>query len=409
MHQPALDTDRLLEQLHNLSKLELVEACLRLGVYASKRTPRQYAFAVPPEGLRRAIRNHIANGGYRPSPVPVPAPKPVSWDIETPGAFPAKPEPTVIPAPAPVEAPVEAPAIYAAVDADLLKRLVDEAVAARMADLTAATRVTLDLPGDTPGERVEVDAGIQPRQAPLLARLIGDGLNVWVAGPAGSGKTYTVIQLATLLGFRVFRVPCSKQTPASLFMGFQAATGVYTPGIVWHAVEAQRNGEKSLIVWDEYDRLPAGIAVQANGLLDGSAVTFPHGETLSLADLGIRQVVCGNTFGAPTPEFPSAEKTDRSTLTRFVKLFWDYDETFERALYPDVADFVTFGQALRAAARRLGVTSLCISMRTFDGARKLLASYGRDTTERLLIWEGLPVDDAQKLASALGVRIPEAA
>ena len=393
MHQPALDTDRLLGQLDQLSKLELVEASLRLGVYASKRLPRQYAFAVPPEGLRRAIRTHIGNGGYRPVPVPQPAPAP-------------KPEPTVIPAPAPVEAPAAAPV---EVDADLLKRLVNEAVADRMADLTAATRVTLDLPGDTPGERVEVDAGIQPRQAPLLARLIGDGMNVWVAGPAGSGKTFTVIQLATLLGYRVFRVPCSKQTPASLFMGFQAATGVYTPGIVWHAVEAQRNGDKSLIVWDEYDRLPAGIAVQANGLLDGSAVTFPHGETLSLADLGIRQVVCGNTFGAPTPEFPSAEKTDRSTLTRFVKVWWDYDEVFERALYPDVLDFVTFGQALRAAAKRLGVTSLCISLRTFDGARKLLAGYGRGTTERLLIWEGLPTDDAQKLASALGVRIPEAA
>jgi len=405
MHQPALDTDRLLGQLDQLSKLELVEATLRLGVYASKRLPRQYAFAVPPEGLRRAIRTHIANGGYHPAPVPQPVPVPVPV-----------PAPYVLVEPDPAPAPVEAPAAAPVADpvnpswvTERLKKLVDDAVAARMADLTAATRVTLDLPGDSPDERVEVDAGIQPRQAPLLARLIGDGMNVWVAGPAGSGKTFTVIQLATLLGYRVFRVPCSKQTPASLFMGFQAATGVYTPGIVWHAVEAQRNGDKSLIVWDEYDRLPAGIAVQANGLLDGSAVTFPHGETLSLADLGIRQVVCGNTFGAPTPEFPSAEKTDRSTLTRFVKVWWDYDEVFERALYPDVLDFVTFGQALRAAARRLGVTSLCISLRTFDGARKLLAGYGRDTTERLLIWEGLPVDDAQKLASALGVRIPEAA
>lgn len=400
MHTRNTDPDLLQSGLDSMSKLELVEVCLRLGVYRSKRSPRQYAYAVPPEGLRRAIRLHLAAHGAQPLPPapyraeelpPLPAPQ-----------KPGKPEPQADDKPAPVPAPAPAP-----VDEALLKALVDEAVKARMADLTTATRVVLDLPAEN-GERLEVDAGLQHHLFPLVSNLLNDGMNLWVAGPAGSGKTYSVIQAATLLGYRVFRVPCSEQTPASLFMGFMAASGVYTPGIVWHAIEAQRNGEKSLVVWDEYDRLPAGVGVQANGLLDGSTVTFPNGETLSLADLGVRQCVCGNTFGHPTPDFPTAKKVDRSTLSRFVRVWWDYDEAFETALYPDVADFVEFGHRLRAAAKTLGVTSLCISLRTFDGARKLLAKYGRPVTERLLVWESLPEDDARKLAGALGLQVPAA-
>jgi hypothetical protein len=385
-------------------------------VFTGKRAPRAYALACPAESLRAYLLSFQAKNETLTLPDPFFAPQPdlkppVKPDLK----LDLKPEvvkPEVKPEvkPDPVEpldlqdlaervAPLIPPIPF---DELRVKELIAQAT-------IAVTRVELERVVD--GEKVVIDAGLQHKLFPVLAKVLSSNdprMNLWIAGSAGSGKTKSVEILAGVAGYKFIRIPCGDQTLASLFMGFVGATGVYTPGLVWHAVEAAKSGEKVLVLWDEFDRMQPGVQTQANALLDGSPVTFPHGETIVLADFGIRQFVCANTFARPTADHPTVKSGDGSTTNRFAKLTWFYDEAFETALYADLPTWVPFVQRIRKAAKSAGVKNFCLSFRTHDQYRELRnLGCSHAMAERMAVWNGLPDDDVAKISQALGIRVPD--
>jgi hypothetical protein len=412
-------------ELQRLQKLQLVELCVRKGVFADKRVPRAYAMKVPTEALREAILRHQAKGNpqltprpgmdwnnpYNDNPPPVGMGRNEAPPIDHRDPFAPAPEPVNV---EPVKvaegqeinlqelAEKVAPLIPTpGLDENRVKELIAAAT-------IAVQRVELERVVD--GEKVIVDAGLQHKLFPIVAKVLASTdprMNLWIAGPAGSGKTKSLEILAKVGGYRFIRIPCGDQTLASLFMGFVGATGVYTPGLIWHAVEAAKAGEKVLVLWDEFDRMQPGVATQANALLDGSPVTFPNGETIILAEYGIRQFVSANTFARPTLEHPTVKAGDGSTVNRFAKLEWFFDEGFETALYAELGEWVTFVQRVRAAAKAAGIRNFCLSFRTHDQYRELRnLGISHELAERMTIWTGLPDDDVAKLEGALGIKVP---
>jgi hypothetical protein len=73
---------------------------------------------------------------------------------------------------------------------------------------------------------------VKGRQHPAFATLCKYVLrrrNVMLIGPAGSGKSYATLQLEQL-GFRVWIIPCGKQTQKSDVFGYKTR-----PGRAWRA------------------------------------------------------------------------------------------------------------------------------------------------------------------------------
>lgn len=238
--------------------------------------------------------------------------------------------------------------------------------------------------------------GKQHKVAPQVIRAFNRRDNVWLAGPAGTGKTFLVSQIAEGLGLPFFRISCGPQTPASVIFGHTTANGGYAPGIAYQALTA----EGAVLLFDEFDRLNPAVAVMVNGLLDGNAVTFPNGETLKPKANTI-YAVAANTFGKPSAEFGTAQRQDPSTMSRFVKIAVPVDENLEREVFGN-NEWVAYVQQVRKVVESLGVTSMAVTPRASEyGVRMLADGEKRKDVEDMLLWNGVPQEDVKKVKANL--------
>lgn len=251
-------------------------------------------------------------------------------------------------------------------------------------------------------EGVKIEAGLQHEKFDTLAKLLNIQMNVWVAGPSGTGKTRAALEISKALGRKFYRISCGPQTTASVIFGHTTANGGYAAG---PAYTAFREGN-CVLLFDEADHLMGGIATMVNGLLDGAPVTFPSGETLAQPkDCAV--MVAANTFGVPTPEYPNAQKFSPASRNRFAKIFWDYDTKLETALYavtPQMKKWVTYCHKVRDAVKKNGIRDLAVTMRSMENALPMFQS-GFSSTEvaEMLLFTGIPTDDKSKLLSTCGM------
>lgn len=241
--------------------------------------------------------------------------------------------------------------------------------------------------------------GAQHRMFETVFVYVQCKVNVWLAGPAGSGKSRMALEIAKALDYEFFRVPCGPHMTGTQIFGYCTADGSYSQGVAHRALTTKAKG--AVLLFDEFDRCNPAVAVQVNGLLDGGSVTFPNGETLSQPE-NVVFLVAANTFGLPTEDCPTAQRQDPATLSRFAKLHIDIDEDLERAIFGE-NDWVTYVQKVRAVAKRLGVHSMKVTPRASEHGVKLLAHGGisREEVEKSLLWNGVPSEDVRKVKGAL--------
>jgi hypothetical protein len=214
----------------------------------------------------------------------------------------------------------------------------------------------------------------------------GARLNVWIAGPAGSGKTFAAEQVAGALGLAFgFH---GAMTYAHELLGFVDAGGRYHST---QFVALFENGGVCLL--DELDSGTSEALLALNAALANGQMSLPDGRIIKRhADF-----VCigaANTFGAgATAEYVGRNKLDGAFLSRFpVKLAWDYDPDLERAICgnPEWAEEV---QTARARAASAGLKVLIDPRHSMAGAALLAAGMDRATVARLTYLAGLT--DAQ--------------
>lgn len=194
----------------------------------------------------------------------------------------------------------------------------------------------------TPTKEI-VNMGMQHKQfKDLLAAasvVTGSGpLNVWLTGPAGSGKTKAAEGVAKALN-RKFYFNGAVDTEYKL-MGFTDANGKV---VRREFREAYENG--GIYLFDEVDAsLPAALlafnAALANGYCD-----FPDKRIDRHPDCVI--IAAANTWGTgPNSDYVGRNKLDAAFLDRFVQISWGYDEKLERVLggHDEWVDYV---QAVR--------------------------------------------------------------
>ncbi|HYD01842.1 MAG TPA: AAA family ATPase [Phycisphaerales bacterium] len=227
--------------------------------------------------------------------------------------------------------------------------------AARLWDKPAPAAPALALVPVASPPHVTRHAGKAIRNArPELGELVaavGQGFrNLWLTGPAGSGKTTLAQTLAEALaqpfGFQSFAADSS----AGSLIGSADAHGVYRETAF---IEAYESGGVYLL--DEIDAAPAEILVAVNAALANGHLALPrhndparrmitrHPQTVIIA--------AANTYGTgPTAQYVGRSQIDAATLDRFVGAIFTigYDEALERRLCTDADVLEVIHNARRA-------------------------------------------------------------
>jgi 23S rRNA pseudoU1915 N3-methylase RlmH len=212
----------------------------------------------------------------------------------------------------------------------------------------------------------ELPATRHPMAETLLNALMvktvdGHGLNVWIAGPAGSGKTFAVRQVAKTLDLE-YGFHGAMTMPHEL-VGFVDAGGTYHETVF---VRLYRNGGVCLL--DECDAGSSEALLTLNAALANGQMSLPTGQILDRHP-DFRCVAAANTFGhGATAEYVGRAKIDAAFLDRFgVRLSWGYDEKLERTMCGN-PDWATYVQAARRNAVSKGIKVMITPRASMSGA-----------------------------------------
>lgn len=289
-------------------------------------------------------------------------------------------------------------ALGGSVDADKVRAIVEAAVAPIRDAVANATPALLVIDKERDTKR-EIDGLRHYMLEDLIVALNardnqGARLNVWLSGPAGSGKTYGVHQAATALGLDfAFH---GAMTMSHELTGFVDGHGKYHET---QFAKIYRHG--GVILLDECDAGSNEALLAINAPLANGSASLPNGEMLQKHP-DCRIVAAANTFGSgATAEYIGRTKIDQAFLDRFhPKLNWDYDEKLERAMSGNL-DWTKQVQRARKLARAAGM-KVCITPRaSLAGAALIAAGMDQDKVAGMTYLAGLTKDQASQLEGAV--------
>lgn len=184
---------------------------------------------------------------------------------------------------------------------------------------------------------------------------------IYLAGPAGSGKNFTVEQIAKELGWN-FYFSNSVQQEYKL-------TGFIDAGGKFHDTEfykACTDENDCIFFLDEMDASIPEVLVLLNAAIANGYFEFPCGKI----DIDkVHFVAAGNTVGSGADELYSGRMVlDQATLDRFAIIEFDYSENIEMSISNNNKELVDFIHNLRVIANNNGIRATfsyrCITMVT---------------------------------------------
>lgn len=206
---------------------------------------------------------------------------------------------------------------------------------------------------------------------------------VFLVGPAGSGKNFTLEQVAYELGLDFYFTNSVQQE--------YKLTGFIDAGGVYHETEFYKafvNG--GLFFLDEIDASIPEVLVLINAAIANGYFEFPIGRIK--ANKKFRVVAAGNTVGNGADEQYTGRMTlDMATLDRFVVIDFDYCEKIEMHLAKGNKELVDFVHQLRKEAELKGIRAT-FSYRCIITVTKLEKVLPLEEILKIAVLKGLDKD-----------------
>jgi len=211
----------------------------------------------------------------------------------------------------------------------------------------------------------------------------GFPVNIWLAGPAASGKTHAGQDLAKLMGLGFYGM--GAKATAFDVLGFIDAAGQY------HGTPFRQAFEHGGICqFDELDSWENEACLALQSALANDFCQFPDSIVKRHPDF-----ICiagANTWGhGATADYVGRTKLDGAFLSRFAKLPWDYDTDLETALSGNPA-FAARVQKARAKAAQAGLKVLITPRDTMAGAALIAAGFSENEAAALTYLAALSPD-----------------
>lgn len=269
-----------------------------------------------------------------------------------------------------------------------IERLKAELQAAKQQQGTGTT-ISVTVNGQTTTTTTE---DVLDPQFEFILNLVASGENVYLYGPAGSGKNTICAQVAKALNLEFYY----QNTLVTKFdiSGYKNAQGEFEETA---AYKAMKNG--GLLMLDELDNSQAEAIIALNAALANGYYTFGNGEQVKLHK-NFRCMAAGNTNGqGATEEYCGRFAMDESSRDRFAFIHIDYNANIEKSLSKGHADILEFVHDLRNACKSLQIKLIA----GYRAIGKLAKFYETDTEAVLnaFIFRGMQKDDIRQIAAAL--------
>lgn len=266
-------------------------------------------------------------------------------------------------------------------------RVAAEKAAAAAAAAAANGKNLVTLPD---GSTVEV-AGAVHSEFGRACQLLKRGRNVYLYGPAGTGKTYLCKQIADALGLPFFM--SQKISNDFQLTGFVDASGKFQKTALYQAAVAG-----GVFMLDEFDASDECAGVVLNTIAANRYMDFPGvGRIECHKDFKI--IACGNTIGrGADSDYTGRNCLDAATLDRFMPVAVEYDPEIELKKADGDAELVEFIHAVRAAVKSCGV-SLVVSMRAIENITAISDCFSPAECLEMGLLKGLEKDQVSLIAN----------
>lgn len=273
----------------------------------------------------------------------------------------------------------------AAAEVDSLKKQIEEA---KKVGTGSIINVVIDNKKTTTKTKQVLD----PNFANIL-KLVAAHENVYLYGPAGSGKNTIAEQIAEALGVEFYY----QNTLVTKFdvSGYKNAQGEYEETPFY---KAWKNG--GLFFADELDNSTAEAIIALNAALANGYYTFPNSGEKVAKHPDFYCIAAGNTNGqGATEEYCGRYQMDESSRDRFAFIEIDYNAKIEESICGGHLDILDFVRDLRSVTKSLQIKLIC----GYRAISRLAKFYDMSTKFVLdsFIFKGIAKDDIREIAAAL--------
>lgn len=273
----------------------------------------------------------------------------------------------------------------AAAEIESLKKQIEEAK-------NAGTGSIINVVVDSKKTTTKTQSVLDPNFENIL-HLVAAHENVYLYGPAGSGKNTIAEQIADALGVDFYY----QNTLVTKFdvSGYKNAQGEYEETPFY---KAWKNG--GLFFADELDNSTAEAIIALNAALANGYYTFPNSGEKVAKNPNFYCIAAGNTNGqGATEEYCGRYQMDESSRDRFAFIEIGYNAKIEESICGGHLDILEFVRDLRSVTKSLQIKLVC----GYRAISRLAKFYDMSTKFVLdsFIFKGIAKDDKREIAAAL--------
>lgn len=260
--------------------------------------------------------------------------------------------------------------------------------------LAGLTPVTLSVvqPNAAP-----VVLGMVHRKTPQIIKMLAANVNVYLFGPAGSGKTTVGRKCAEAFGLPFYFA--AKVESEYMLLGFKDARG---ETVRTQFREAYEHG--GVFLFDELDGSSPSAVVALNAALANGICPFPDGVVHRHENF--KCIAAGNTkLTGANREYVGRSQLDAASIDRFAFVEFDYDDALETALASN-ANWCRYVQDARRAVKERALKHLITPRATYDGCKLLDAGLSWAEVEDAVLWKGLEADTVKQLKGTMKEKAP---
>ena len=208
-------------------------------------------------------------------------------------------------------------------------------------------KIELEFPTKVPQVKTQTPDAVRHAKYDQIKTCIDNDIPVYLVGEAGTGKNFTLQEIATDLGYEFYFTNSVQQE--------YKLTGFIDAGGKYHETEFYKAfTQGGLFFLDEIDASIPEVLVLLNAAIANRYFEFPNGRVD--AHPNFRVVAAGNTVGSGANDLYTGRLVlDSATLDRFVIIEFDYDRNIELKLAGGNEHLVNFIRGLRRFAKENGV------------------------------------------------------
>jgi cobaltochelatase CobS len=253
----------------------------------------------------------------------------------------------------------------------------------------------------TPSQPAPQVIGLVHRKTPDIIKALSAGVNVYLHGPAGSGKT-TVAQKAAQV-FNLAFYFAAKVESEYMLLGFRDARG---ETVRTQFREAYEHG--GLFLFDELDGSSPSAVVALNAALANGVCPFPDGIIPRHADF--KCIAAGNTtLRGGNGAYTGRAQLDAASIDRFAFIEFGYDEALELELAANKQWARYVQEARRVVRDRSMSDDILITPRaTLDGCKLFEAGFGARQVKDMTVFKGLDADVVDQIEYSMNVHFTDA-